>query len=124
MRITVHHDDGTEFDITSLVQIAFDVSTHSMDWGSGFLDREEEDGLVLLAAACRFPDTDAIDGAWVNHRCEGMTWEDRLDFAKSRGLFSSVQLKPTDEEREEFVRELIIKYTPELTITVPKDHEE
>ena len=60
MRITVTHDDGTEFDITEGVQVAYDCTTSSMDWGSGFLDVEEVDAMVRLAQACRFSDFEEI----------------------------------------------------------------
>jgi hypothetical protein len=111
MKIVVTHDDGTEIDITTLVQVAYDVSTHSMDWGSGFLDQEEVDGLVLLAVACRFPDT-TIDEVWVKYHCEGMTWGEREAFGRERGHDHAHQVHPTPEEREAFIHDLMSKYTP------------
>jgi hypothetical protein len=60
MRIIVQHDDGTEIDITEGVQIAYDCTVGSMDWGSGFLAVEEVDAMVRLSQACRFSDFEKI----------------------------------------------------------------
>lgn len=45
MRIT--SDDKT--DITEAVQILYDTTVHSMDWGSGFLDEQEMMAIINLA---------------------------------------------------------------------------
>lgn len=60
VRIVVQHDDGSEQDITTGVQIAYDCVIHSMDWGSGFLDTEEVDAIVKLAENCRFPNFEEL----------------------------------------------------------------
>lgn len=118
MKITVTHDDGTTQDITELVQIAYDVSTNSMDWGSGFLDIEETNGLILLAEACRFPDCEQnIAEVW-RQRLEQMPkssdssltahrqWREHLNqIARDRGFDYWWDVKPTEEERIAFLAE-------------------
>jgi uncharacterized protein with von Willebrand factor type A (vWA) domain len=119
VKITVTRDDGTEEDITRLVQIAYDVATHSMDWGSGFLDLEETYGLVLLAERCGFPDVEekvqeVFRQKWEeslaatcrnipDHRERNRIREEML---AARGAKRSGDVKPTPEEREAFIAEV------------------
>lgn len=60
MKVTVTRDDGTQVDVTEYVRIAYDCVRQSLDWGSGFLDTEEVNGIVLLAEACGFPDFEEV----------------------------------------------------------------
>jgi hypothetical protein len=65
MKVTVTRDDGTELDVTASVRVAYDCVRQSLDWGSGFLDHEEVNAIVLLAEACGFPDfEDALREVW------------------------------------------------------------
>jgi hypothetical protein len=107
MRITVTHDDGSEQDITEQVQIAYDVATHSMDWGSGFLDIEETNGLILLAEACRFPDLDEIlAGQWRDRMAEGKNWDELQAIAQGRDVKWWHAVEPTEEEKRSFLAEI------------------
>lgn len=107
MKITVTHDDGTEQDITELVRVAFDVATHSMDWGSGFLDREETNGLILLAEACRFPALgEVLQEQWQARMAEGKRYDELQAMAKQRGANYWHSVKPTAEEAAAFLAEL------------------
>ncbi len=107
MKITVTHDDGMEQDVTELVQIAFDVATHSMDWGSGFLDREETNGLILLAEACRFPSLDEVlQEQWRARMAEGKRHDQLQQIARERGAKWWHATKPTADERDEFLRRI------------------
>lgn len=60
MKVTVERDDGTTIDVTESVRVAYDCVRQSLDWGSGFLDTEEVDHIVRLAAACDFPDFETV----------------------------------------------------------------
>jgi hypothetical protein len=118
VKITVTRDDGTEEDITRLVQIAYDVATHSMDWASGFLDLEETYGLILLAESCGFPDVEEkiveiYRQKWeeslsadmrniANYQERNRLREERL---RARGAKWSGDIQPTPEEREAFMAE-------------------
>jgi hypothetical protein len=107
MKITVTHDDGSEQDVTELVQIAYDVATHSMDWGSGFLDQEETNGLILLAEACQFPDLDEIlQEQWRARMAEGKRFDELQAIADARGAKWWHSTEPTPEEREAFLAEV------------------
>lgn len=111
MEIIVQKDDGTKQDITSLVQIAFDVATHSMDWGSGFLDIEETDGLILLGEACQFPALDEIlQKEWATRLAKGKQHDELLVMARERGVNYPHQIPPTKSEREQFLGSLKEKY--------------
>lgn len=116
MKIIVQKDDGTAQDITSLVQVAFDVATHSMDWGSGFLDIEETDGLILLAEACQFPALDEIlQEQWSERMKQGKTYAELEQMAAERGVSWWGYVKPTTEEREQILNDMKRKYAPEET---------
>ena len=107
MKITVTHDDGTEQDITELVQIAYDVVTGSMDWGSGFLDREDTNGLILLAEACRFPNLDEVlQEQWRARTAEGKRHDELQQIARDRGAKWWHGTEPTSEERDAFLRQI------------------
>lgn len=113
MKIIVLKDDGTGQDITSLVQVAFDVATHSMDWGSGFLDVEETDGLILLAEACQFPALEEIlQEQWRERMKQGKSWSEMHREARARGKDHWHYVKPTAEEREQFLNDMKRKYMP------------
>lgn len=65
MRIVAIHDDGREVDVTEAVQITYDLTRQSLDWGSGLLDTQEMIEVVKLAEACGFPDfEEALAEAW------------------------------------------------------------
>lgn len=107
MRITVTHDDGATQDITEQVQIAYDVATHSMDWGSGFLDREETNGLILLAEACRFPSLDEVlQEQWRARMAEGKRYDELEAIATQRGEKWWHSVKPTTEESAAFLAQI------------------
>lgn len=42
MKITLTEDNGTEHDITDSIGFMYDAIIQSLDWGSGFLDLEEQ----------------------------------------------------------------------------------
>ncbi len=114
MKITVTHDDGSEQDITELVRIAYDVATQSMDWGSGFLDREETNGLILLAEACHFPDVEEkIAEIWKQRAAAQIAAEASIGekharlqaIARERGVKFWFEVKPTAEERAALLTE-------------------
>ena len=58
MKIIATRDDGTTTDITEGVQVLYDTVLQSMDWSSGFLDHEEQSGIIRTGIACGFPDAE------------------------------------------------------------------
>lgn len=53
--------DGQVTDITEGVKVIWDALVQSLDFGSGFLDREELDDIRVIQEACGFPaDLDAV----------------------------------------------------------------
>lgn len=116
MKITVEHDDGTTVDITEGVQLAYDMATSSMDWGSGFLDWEEMAVMVFLSQACRFSDfEEKLAEVW-RKRVEDSVAQLNLNFdakyerlsqeAKKRGADYWHSTMPTPDERAEFLANL------------------
>jgi hypothetical protein len=106
MKITVTHDDGSQQDITELVQVSYDVATHSMDWGSGFLDQEETDGLIALAVACRFPSLSEIaEEEWRRRGAEGKSHSELEQIAISRGKRWWHEVKPTELEIQQMLED-------------------
>lgn len=116
MKITVEHDDGTAVDITEGVQLAYDIATSSMDWGSGFLDWEEMAVMVALSRACRFSDFEEKLGEVWRKRYEKTVEGMNLNFqakyellneeAKKRGADYWHSAMPTPAERAEFLAQL------------------
>jgi hypothetical protein len=107
VKITVTRDDGSQRDITGLVQIAYDIAVGSMDYSSGFLDQEEVDGLVALAVTCGFPSARevAVD-QWRDRLAEGKSYEELTQLARDRGVKWWAEVQPTDEELREFIEGL------------------
>lgn len=54
LRIMLEHGNAAPQDVTEAVQIIYDALYHSMDAGSGFLDKAEEDALRELARLAGF----------------------------------------------------------------------
>lgn len=50
-RVLVHHDNGTEIDVTNAVIDVYDIAVGSMDFGSGFLSSDEVGNLRALGKA-------------------------------------------------------------------------
>lgn len=53
-RAQVTAGDGEMFDITRELAVMYDAIVGSMDWGSGFLDREDVEALFRVATLCGF----------------------------------------------------------------------
>lgn len=115
MKIVLHRDDGTTENITELVRIAYDVAVGSMDYSSGFLDKEEVDGLLRLAFACDFPSAreEAIE-MWRKEAYEALRaeavgtslYERTRQVAEGRGVQFWHEIQPTDAELNEFIEGL------------------
>lgn len=112
MRITVTHDDGTEFDITESVRCAYDSTVNSLDWGSGFLDAEEVGLIAGLAVACRFSDFEAaVRSVWNQRQVEART----AALVEARAATSDPSrwpkydrtLKPTEHELAQITGEVL-----------------
>lgn len=52
--ITATKPDGTTQDVTEGVQALYDLVVQSMDWGSGFLTREDAEPVAAIARFCGF----------------------------------------------------------------------
>lgn len=98
MKITLTEDNGTEHDITDSIPFMYDAIIQSMDWGSGFLDLEEQLHIasVGILAGYEVPDGVQLEGepTWrdfIPERLQGVAvpW---TQYTKEEGLEADKKL--------------------------------
>lgn len=83
VKIIARGADGSEVDVTEDVAVMYDCVRQSLDWGSGFLDRDEVASILRVSRAAGYPDfVAALESAWQAERYGrgplppgGETWE-------------------------------------------------
>lgn len=104
MKIIVKRDDGTEIDVTTAVQVTYDALHSSMDFGSGFLDREELESMVVLAQAAGFGEWQHVISSICAQEIEAKYHREHPTYESRR---SSPIPKVTDEDRERVLQRLL-----------------
>lgn len=59
--VWAHEPNGVQVEITEGVQVLYDLVVNGMEFGSGFLHREEVMPLLHLARLCGFGETERVE---------------------------------------------------------------
>lgn len=111
--------DGETVDITGELAVLFDLVVSSMDWGSGFLDREDEDVVMKIGILAGFQVPECAtgyigDANWFaactlprnhdgNHRGPEIKSHWTREIAPGTGIFGA---NPAGDARRQLVRTL------------------
>lgn len=61
MKITLTEDNGVEHDITDSIPFMYDAIIQSLDWGSGFLDLEDQLHIAYVGALAGYEVPEVVD---------------------------------------------------------------